>query len=176
MRAVSSALQAFLLSGQPHFSASLITIELASGGTIYMNTLDAPITYGGNVYQATGAGEDSAGVAAAMLGGEGCHHVDVTPKATRKATKPAHAKHAKPRSTRPAVPLSLTMVDAGTGDGLLDWPASSLSSDTEEAIEGCICVCIAVSRVMPVTGPTCSARNFECPSSDECEIRLLQIT
>ena len=30
-------------------------------------------------WQATGAGEDGAGVAAAMLGGEGCHHVDVTP-------------------------------------------------------------------------------------------------
>lgn len=56
MRAGSSALISFLLSGTPYIGASLITIELAGGGTVYLNTLDEPITYGGNIYEASGIG------------------------------------------------------------------------------------------------------------------------
>lgn len=56
MRACSSALVTFLLTGAPCFNASLITIELAGGGTIYLTDMDQPITFGGNVYQAMGAG------------------------------------------------------------------------------------------------------------------------
>jgi uncharacterized phage protein (TIGR02218 family) len=66
MRAVSSAFISFALSGQPCIDASLITIDLAAGGTIYLTTLDQPITYGGNVYQATGAGPN--GVPAVDVG------------------------------------------------------------------------------------------------------------
>ena len=66
MRAASAELIAFLLAGKPCIDASLITIELSGGGTIYLTTLDQPITYGGNVYQATGAGPN--GVPAVDVG------------------------------------------------------------------------------------------------------------
>ena len=64
-------------------------------------------------------------MAAAMLGGEGCHHVDVTPKATRKATKPAHAKHATPRSSRPEAFPAAGAGGADAGDGASGAPLAS---------------------------------------------------
>ena len=99
-------------------------------------------------------------MAAAMLGGEGCHHVDVTPKATRKATKPAHAKHATPRSSRPE---AFPAAGAGGADGapgphgaplVSSWPgaplASSLCADPDDETEGRTGECNATFRVMLV--------------------------
>jgi len=56
LRPFPSALTSFLLSGAPCIDASLVEIQLYNGGTIYLTSADQPITYGGNVYQATGVG------------------------------------------------------------------------------------------------------------------------
>ena len=52
MRPVPSALAAFILSGDPCFRADLFTIQLAGGGTVYLTSAGANISYGGNLYLA----------------------------------------------------------------------------------------------------------------------------
>ena len=50
MRAASSALQTFLASRQPFWSADLFTITLASGTVYRWASTDQPVTYGGNTW------------------------------------------------------------------------------------------------------------------------------
>lgn len=52
MRAVPSALAAFILSGDPCFRADLFTIQLSGGGTVYLTSADQNVVYGGNTYLA----------------------------------------------------------------------------------------------------------------------------
>ncbi len=77
-------------------------------------------------WQAAGTVVDEAAGAGVAVGEEErFHHMEVTPKAMTKATKPAHAKHANPRTTSSFVVVAASLGVDCDGEGLAAVPVSS---------------------------------------------------